>query len=309
MVEHAKIPNLDGLKELAARDGANIKPTLLRVMSDLYVQKPAHTPEEEAHFTGLALRLIGQVDAATQTIVAERLAGYPGTPPILIERLRHCLSGNKAAAPEEPSHAPSPAPAAAGAAAQPATLTELSELFLTADGQERRMILLHLDFTDLPPADPISPYTAQEAIRRLEMAALTHNSESFAQEIERTLRIDRELARRLIEDQSGEPILVVAQALGMPTDVLQRILLCLNPAISHSVLRVYELSMLYDELEPQSVSRLIAIWQAIHPPSQRPATRPAHQPQLYDDRKGQGALPARPAVRWEEHSQHRVGEN
>ena len=47
MVEHVKIPNLDGLTELANRDGVDIKPTLLRVMTDLYAQKPVHTVEEE----------------------------------------------------------------------------------------------------------------------------------------------------------------------------------------------------------------------------------------------------------------------
>ena len=40
MVEHVKNPNLDGLTELANRDGVDIKPTLLRVMTDLYAQKP-----------------------------------------------------------------------------------------------------------------------------------------------------------------------------------------------------------------------------------------------------------------------------
>ena len=83
------------------------------------------------------------------------------------------------------------------------------------------MILLHLDYANLPPAAPITPQVAQDAIRRLEMAALGHNSEGFAQEIENSLHIDRALARRLIEDESGEPILVVAQALGMPADVLR----------------------------------------------------------------------------------------
>jgi hypothetical protein len=38
MVEHVKNPNLDGLTELANRDGVDIKPTLLRVMTDLYAQ-------------------------------------------------------------------------------------------------------------------------------------------------------------------------------------------------------------------------------------------------------------------------------
>ena len=58
------------------------------------------------------------------------------------------------------------------------------------------MILLHLDYANLPPAAPITPQVAQDAIRRLEMAALSHNNEGFAQEIEKSLHIDRALARR-----------------------------------------------------------------------------------------------------------------
>ena len=87
MVEHVKIPNLDGLTELANRDGVDIKPTLLRVMTDLYAQEPVHTIEEENHYTELALRLIDQVDAGTRAIVANRLANYPGAPRTIVARL------------------------------------------------------------------------------------------------------------------------------------------------------------------------------------------------------------------------------
>ena len=171
------------------------------------------------------------------------------------------------------------------------------------------MILLNLEYAPLTPAAPVLQQVAHDAIRRLEMAALSHNTESFAQEVERALHIPRSLARRLIEDQSGEPVLVLAMALGMPADVLQRILLCLNPAISHSVLRVYELSALYEEMVPQSALRLIAIWQTTPSSMQRPAAqRPAHQPQHYDDGKQQPAPPARPAIRWDEHELRRENE-
>jgi uncharacterized protein (DUF2336 family) len=301
MVEQSKIPNLDGLTELANRDGVDIKPTLLRVMTDLYVQKAVHSAEEERHYTELAVRLIDQVDVATRTIVAGRLANYPAAPHVITEHLARGRSQRGETAPTPRTDAP--------ATGKAATLTELSELFLTADGQERRMILLHLDYADLPPAAPLAPQVAQESIRCLEMAALGHNNEGFAHEIERALGIERSLARRLIDDQSGEPILVMALALGMPADVLQRILLCLNPAISHSVLRVYELSKLYEEMEPQSASRLLAIWQAIRKPAQRPGAQQPNslQPQHYDDGKQQPAIPARPAIRWDEHLQWREG--
>ena len=296
MVEHATIQNLDGLAELANRDSVDIKPTLLRVMTDLYVQKPVHTAEEEAQYIELAARLIDQVDAPTRAIVANRLTSYPAAPRAVIERLKHgpTQHGDNEPAPSRSELAALPA----------ASLEELSELFLTADAQDRRMILLHLDYAGLRPAEPVAPQVAQDAIRRLEIAALNHNSEGFAQEIERTLRIDRDMARRLVEDESGEPVLVVAHALSMPADVLQRILLCLNPSISHSVLRVYELSMLYEEMEAKSAARLITLWQITHQPAQRPAPQ-RHQPQHYDDGNDQPALPSRPSIVWEEHAARR----
>ena len=37
--------------------GVDIRPTLLRAMVDLYVQKQTHTEQEEQQFTKLALRL------------------------------------------------------------------------------------------------------------------------------------------------------------------------------------------------------------------------------------------------------------
>jgi hypothetical protein len=285
MVEQPKIPNLDGLTELANRDGVDIKPTLLRVMTDLYVQKPVHSLEEEIHYTELAARLIDQVDAATRSIVADRLANYPAAPQAVVERLAHGRIQRGEAEPVLILPAETDIQIA-GPSAQ-ASLAELSELFLTADAQERRMILLHLDYAMLPLAAPVDPKAAQDANRRLEMMALSHNSEGFAQEIGRALDIEHDLARRLIDDDSGEPILVLALAFGMPADVLQRILLCLNPAIS------------------QSASRLVAIWQAWCKPAQRPQRPAAHQPHLYDDGKAQPAIPARPAIRWEEHSERR----
>ena len=60
----AIFPKLEGLDSLARRDGVDIRPTLLRVLTDLYVQKPAHSAEEERHYTELALRLIDSVDLA-----------------------------------------------------------------------------------------------------------------------------------------------------------------------------------------------------------------------------------------------------
>src|SRR5579871_3057436 len=71
---------VEGLVDLACRDGVDIRPTLLRVLTDLYVQKPTHTAEEEAQYVELAGRLIRSVDRQTLATVAGRLAGYQNAP-------------------------------------------------------------------------------------------------------------------------------------------------------------------------------------------------------------------------------------
>src|SRR6478609_7268727 len=73
-------PGFDGLMTLSRREGVDIRPTLLRVLTDLYVQASAHSADEERQFVELTSRLIDQVDDATRAAVRARLAIYPGTP-------------------------------------------------------------------------------------------------------------------------------------------------------------------------------------------------------------------------------------
>src|SRR6185295_9414906 len=73
-------PGLDGLMTLSRREGVDIRPTLLRVLTDLYVQASAHSADEERQFVELASRLIEEVDDATRAAVRARLAVYPATP-------------------------------------------------------------------------------------------------------------------------------------------------------------------------------------------------------------------------------------
>jgi len=79
--------SLEGLLDHGQRDGFDIRPTLLRVLTDLYLQKPAHPPDDERYYTELALRLIGSTDVPARAAVAERLAPYPAAPRAVILRL------------------------------------------------------------------------------------------------------------------------------------------------------------------------------------------------------------------------------
>src|SRR5258708_33457863 len=79
--------SLEGLLDHRQRDGFDIRPTLLRVLTDLYLQKPTHPPDDERYYTELALRLINSTDGPARAAVAEPLASHPAPPPAGIPRL------------------------------------------------------------------------------------------------------------------------------------------------------------------------------------------------------------------------------
>jgi len=81
------LSSLNGLADIGLRSGVDMRPTLIRVLTDLYVQKLTHTADEERHYTELALRLINSTDVPARAAVAERLAPYPAAPRAVILRL------------------------------------------------------------------------------------------------------------------------------------------------------------------------------------------------------------------------------
>jgi hypothetical protein len=299
--------SLEGLLDHGQRDGFDIRPTLLRVLTDLYLQKPTHPPDDERYYTELSLRLINSTDVAARAAVAERLARYPAAPRAVILRLARdvidvagpILRYAPGLTPADlklitvecgPAHAAivaarlrSQPPAgdpppqseksdrsgtqAMDTQAMDTQAMELSELFFAAGVTERQYILLNLDFA--APASPrAAPAPAREIVGRLEAAALAHNVDAFTREVELAFAISSALARRIVSDELGEPIVVVAKALRAPRAVLERILLFVNPRIGQSVQRVYELATRYDEISTQAASCLVAIWQAADPRAQ-----------------------------------------
>src|ERR1700709_1816413 len=107
-------PGFDGLMTLSRREGVDIRPTLLRVLTDLYVQTITHTADEERQFVELTSRLIDQVDDATRAVVRGRLSVYPGARVTSMRKL-----GPEPANPEQrvplaariPEQPPAPLPA------------------------------------------------------------------------------------------------------------------------------------------------------------------------------------------------------
>ncbi|MBX9777880.1 MAG: hypothetical protein K2Y71_26165 [Xanthobacteraceae bacterium] len=362
MVKFSTPPGLEGLFDLD-RKGVDIRPTLLRVLTDQYLRSPVHTPDEERKYTELAMRLIDETDIATRAAVSVRLAPHACAPrtimlqlardvlevaePVLLqspvltpEDCRAIIAERgvsyadiiarrpKAAPAPPPAPVPLPAPApvpgpvkaaapvivqspepepvvaaapvaeavpiapaapadpppaatteniAAGEntapdddaqseaqAADEASARELCELFFAAGSAERRLILLNLDYAEWPVGQPPEPLQRAD-VWRLETAALRHHTGTLMRELERALGISYQQSRRIVEDETGEPIVAAAKAMSIPADILQRIVLFMNPRIGQSVDRVYELSALYREISVEAARRLVTILRAAEP--------------------------------------------
>lgn len=369
------LSNLEGLVGLASRNGVDISHTLVRVLTDLYVQKPVHSDDEEQHYVELATRLLDTVDHGVRLAVATRLSRYAAAPLPILRKLardrieiatpilRHSgvlpvpeliavaeelgpdyaavvasrpefsalinpdKSETSVMTPAPAAEIPEPAiaspalqyePEAAPAVseterthagenadtdaviADPAEQPEaflledesqsLSELFFAADPEERRLILTTIDFAPIAEAEPLAITGSADIVRRLEQAALLRNAGEFSQILGNCLNLAQDQARRLISDPTGETVVVAVKAIGMPADVLQRVLLFLNPVVGQSVQRVYNLSKLYEEISESAALRMIALWQ------DKQETRAArHVPAFSADRSGGRHRPAQSA--------------
>ena len=284
----------DGLMNLSRREGVDIRPTLLRVLADLYVQTDTHSEQEARQFVELTSRLIDQVDDATRAAVRARLALYPQTPAPVLRSL-----GLKPTVPDRllplAREIPQPETAIAPNAArntheaqlrlasklsmQPSDAAEISGIFFGASSSERALILHNLSETPLKASPRVPAHRAARSIEALEMAAWVADVESFTLEIGETLILPWKIATQVVNDPTGEPLACAARALGMPGPVFQRVLLFLKAEIGTSVHSVYRLSRLYDVLKEQSALIMLAAWRG----STMATTRAKYRSTLYDD--------------------------
>jgi hypothetical protein len=295
MTTSPPFPGFDGLMTLSRREGVDIRPTLLRVLTDLYVQASMHSEEEARQFVELTSRLIDQVDDTTRAAVRARLAVYPGTPIQILKQL-----GLRPAHPDlpvplareipaSPSAAPQQVKAlseaqlrmASNLSMQPADAAEISGLFFGASSSERALILHNLADTPLKASPRIPAARAERAIETLEMAAFAADVENFTLELGESLILPWKVSTQVVNDAGGEPLACAAKALGMPSPVFQRVLLFLKPEIGTSVHTVYRLSRLYDVLSERSALVMLAAWRG----SIMAATRAKYRPSLHDDER------------------------
>jgi len=301
-------PGFDGLMTLSRREGVDIRPTLLRVLTDLYVQAGAHSADEERQFVELTSRLIDQVDDATRAAVRARLAVYPATPAEVMHKLglRRAHPGKIVPVASAISSAPPEVPAvkapteaqlrmASNLSMRPNDAAEISDMFFAANASERALILHNLADTPLKASARLPAARATRAIQILEMAAYAQDTESFALEIGEALILPARIAAQVVNDPGGEPLACAARALDMSSAAFQRILMFLNPEFGSSVNNVYRLSRLYDRLTERSALVMLAAWRG----STMAVTRAKYRAALYDDERNRArAAPSqtRPAL-------------
>lgn len=287
-------PGLDGLLTLSRREGVDIRPTLLRVLTDLYVQASAHSADEERQFVELASRLIDEVDDATRAAVRARLAVYPATPAEILHKFalrRPHPDQLMPAAPAIPIAPPPSPPVKAPTEAQlrmasnlsmrPNDAAEITDIFFAAKGSERVLILHNLMETPLKASARIPAGRAERAFEILEMAAFAEDVENFTLELGEALILPSRIAAQVVNDPGGEPLACALRALDMPGAVFQRVLMFLNPELGSSVQYVFRLSRLYDRLSERSALVMLAAWRG----STMAVARAKYRPLLYDDER------------------------
>jgi hypothetical protein len=265
------------LMGLADRPGPDITARLLLALTALYVERPTHTVEERRQYVELALRLIDKVDASARAQVANLLAGHAAAPAEIRER----LGGAHATAAGQLLHNETAAP---GAGLQSGAVThtddpalsdrrqtsgvDLGEAFFAGGAEERRRILSQ--FAASPDAasdgnvEPASSdlEASERHVARVDAAAMAGRIGEFVRHFAGLLSIPKSLCERILNDPSGEPMVIAAKAAALPVSVLQRILLLVNPAVSHSVQRVYDLTDLFHDIDRSAAIRLMSSWRA-----------------------------------------------
>lgn len=287
MSQPPQSPSLDGLMHLAKREGIDIRPTLLRVLTDLYVQSASHSAEEERHYVELATRLIGEVDDATRAAVRSRLSIYAHTP-VEIRRLLGLRTPAVPVAEPPASTVAEPVQQPAYEASRPSMLSmqpgdaaSIDEMFMQATAPERIQILRNLEASPLKPAAKIDPFRAGRAIAVLERAAFAQDEAGFAAELADVLLLPAQVAKRIVADPGGELLVCAAKALAMPADIFERIAMFLKPEWGTSVLSVFRLARLYASLGDHVALVMLAVWRG----ASVAQAKAKYSPMLHDDER------------------------
>ncbi len=284
---------------LADRPGHDIKARLLLALTALYVERTTHTEHEKRQYAELAQRLIDMVDEGTRETVISVLRDHPTAPIEIIGRAASRVPAQDVAARQDvvtlvPASQPPSSPRLAPMIVAPARQTDApggnvpaaptapvdhGEAFFAATAAGRGELLAMLAKAHDGESVAATAEGPRPDCERLDAATIAGRIGELIRECERVFDTSPALCERIINDRSGEPLVVAAMAAGIPIAVLQRMLLLVNPAVGHSVSRVYDLTDLYYALDRTVAVRLMSLWREKAPREQAAAPAAVGAPQ------------------------------
>ena len=134
---------------------------------------------------------------------------------------------------------------------------ENAVLFLLAKPNQRVDILLAAQRLQLGRARASAAPVRSESLDELELAAVARKPERFVSVLAEALDCEPELAQRIVDDASGEPLAVALAALGAPNEVLVRVLISNDLWAGASYQRIRALARLNNALNRNAAIAVI----------------------------------------------------
>ncbi len=119
-------------------------------------------------------------------------------------------------------------------------------------------ILLAAQRLQLGRTRAFAPPIQQEWLDELELAAVARKPERFVAILADALACEPELARRIVDDASGEPLAVALAALGASNEVLVRVLISNDLSAGASYQRIRALARLNNALNRNAAIAVMA---------------------------------------------------
>jgi uncharacterized protein (DUF2336 family) len=162
--------------------------------------------------------------------------------------------------------------------ARPAAPLDQAALFMFGNLEQRKAILIAAQRAELGRSAAQPAWRApDDAVRRLETYALSRQPDRLIEALAESLDCEVELARRIVDEPSGEPLAVALAALAASQEASMRILLLGHSPLNLDTNRLGALTRLKDGLRPAAARRVISAMIGA-PQRQRATAKPAPDP-------------------------------
>ncbi len=189
-----------------------------------------------------------------------------------------------------------PAPEASEAAtpvAEPTVARTGAGAFLDLDRAGRLALLQQIASQPASPRGGATIIDADHAFRlalgraRLASLARQRQRDSLIRTLAQGLRLPERDVTALMDDPSGEPLIVLLRAIGLPETEAQQVLLFANPVIARGVESFERLAQLFGETAEGAADALVSSWRS----DRQPAAMPVHAPLFADLALRRGVAP------------------